>query len=112
VGNGPDVMREPRAAWPLSALHWRQEELIVESGPGVSADTARRTVAQVFAAGRLPPLAPRGPRRDLALIDVIGRLWLGAECCDGHTYLVMIIGSRCIVALPSHPTHTAASPDQ
>jgi hypothetical protein len=92
---------EPRPGWGMTAVHWEQEELIVECGPGVFAETARRAVVQLLASGRIPSLEPRGHRAEVALSALIGRLWVGAERCEGRLYVVVIIGSRGLVALPS-----------
>ncbi len=53
--------------------------MLLEYGPGVSAETAQRAVVQVFAFGRVPCLKPRGHRAEVAQSLLIGRLWLGAE---------------------------------
>ncbi len=58
---------EPHSGWGITAVHWEQEELLLEYGPGVSAETAQRTVVQVFASGRVPSLKPLGHRAEVAV---------------------------------------------
>ncbi len=102
---------EPHSGLGIGAVHSEREELLLEYGSGVSAEMARRTVVEVLASGRVPCREPRGHRAEIALSALLGRLWLGAERCEGQLYLVIIIGSRVLVALPSgRSTHSMQSP--
>ncbi len=102
---------EPHSGRGIGAVHSEREELLLEYGPGVSAETVQRAVVQVLASGRVPSLEPRGYRAEVAVSALLGRLRLGAERCDGQLYLVIIIGSRVLVALPSgRSIHNMHSP--
>jgi len=54
------------------------DERAIEYRPRVSAATARRIVADLFAADRVPPLPCPGDRAGRAEISAVSRLWLGA----------------------------------
>jgi hypothetical protein len=88
---------EPRPGWRMTAVHWGQEELIVEYRWGVGADAARALVAQALASGRVPSLGGHRGGTDWHRRSILSRMWIGVLGRPDGCYMVAILGSRCLV---------------
>jgi hypothetical protein len=100
------VKDDPRAGWALTALQWKHEELTVEYRPRVGAATARRIIAELFTADRIPPLPRPGNQPSWPEISIVSRLWLGARQEDDALYLIAVIDSHCLVTRVTTPTNS------